>query len=251
MGNPRFLQVSYELGPPTVGRGLAPIGTSQHQICLRAEGRDYTLERRARATSSASHAPHQRRERRLEAQRAAAASTAAAAAAASLHGGSAAAADCKHQQPAARHAAAWGRVGSAAHHLAARHAPDLSCAAAPPLPRAAPSPPPHRPLAVSAALLGRTRPCRPQLLCRQRRRRHGPSRRCRRSHARRPRCRRSSMADTATTTAPGRLRVCSREIPYLRGPYLGFRLESGVERGLVEHLLRELYRMVDANSGCG
>mmetsp|Transcript_45504 Transcript_45504/g.150816 ORF Transcript_45504/g.150816 Transcript_45504/m.150816 type:complete len:312 (-) Transcript_45504:61-996(-) len=102
------------------------------------------------------------------------------------------------QQPAARHATAWGRVGSAAHHLAARHAPDLSCAAAPPLPRAAPSPPPHRPLAVSAALLGRTRPCRPQLLCRQRRRRHGPSRRCRRSHARRPRCRRSSMADTAT-----------------------------------------------------
>ena len=181
-------------------RWAAPATTNAERAATavaRAEGRDYTLERRARATSSASHAPHQRHERRLEAQRAAAASPAAAAAAA---------ADCKHQQPAARHAAAWGRVGSAARHLAARHAPDLSCAAAPPLPRAAPSPPPRRPPAVSAALLGRTRPCRPQLLCRQRRRRHGPSRRCRRSHARRPRCRRSSMADTATTTAPGRVR---------------------------------------------
>ena len=195
-------------------RRAAPATTNAERAATavaRAEGRDYTLERRARATSSANHAPHQRRERRLEAQRAAAASTAAAAAAAaavaaaaSLRGGGGAAADCKHQQPAARHAAAWGRVGSAARHLAARHAPDLSCAAAPPLPRAAPSPPPRRPPAVSAALLGRTRPCRPQLLCRQRRRRHGPSRRCRRSHARRPRCRRSSMADTATTTAPGR-----------------------------------------------
>ena len=88
-------------------RRAAPATTNAERAATavaRAEGRDYTLERRARATSSANHAPHQRRERRLEAQRAAAASPAAAAAAA--------AADCKHQQPAARHAAAASGLGA-------------------------------------------------------------------------------------------------------------------------------------------